>query len=183
MPKPGDARCRAGRSCGVISGPTQPEIAATTYSAIVTRLMPSTRGHADHDEQHRQIEGEGRELAALRRSRRSSRRAWRASGSDPCAGRRGRRVGCGLGTTTSWSGSMSSRSSYISHRDLLGLAEPALADQPDRRLRQVVAHDQDDQRRHRAEAERHAPDQLVVHVDDEEDRDHRRASAPRRRRT
>ncbi|MFK4533161.1 hypothetical protein ABIA00_001344 [Bradyrhizobium ottawaense] len=56
-------------------------------------------------------------------------------------------------------------------RDPLGLAIAPLLHQPHRRLRHVVAHQKDDQRRHRAEAERHAPQHLVLHVDQEEDHD------------
>ncbi len=56
-------------------------------------------------------------------------------------------------------------------RDLLGLAITPLLHQPHRRLRHVVAHDQDDQRRHRTEAERHAPQHLVLDVEQQEDHD------------
>ena len=130
------------------------------------------RRDPDHHEQHRQIEGESREFGALARSRRSSRTAWRASGLGPAGRRRGRRPGeasaprrprraaCRAGRRTS-------------PGDLLGLAEAALADEPHGGLRQVVTHDEDHQRRHGAESERHAPHQFVVHVENEEHGDDR----------
>ena len=59
-------------------------------------------------------------------------------------------------------------------RDALGLSEASPLHQPDRGFRHVMAHDQDDQGRKRAQSERHAPDGLVIEVENEEDRDHRK---------
>ena len=129
---------------GVSSGPTQPDTAAKREQRHGDEVVAEQRGDADHREQHRQIEREGREFAAPGRSRRSSHRAWRASGSGPCADRRGRPPVAAFGTTTSWSGSMSRLSLYICCATCLGLAEAALLHQPHRGLRHVMAHEQDD---------------------------------------
>ena len=126
--------------------------------------------HADHHEQHRQIECEGRELAALRetgdpavdRGAPADRVLPEVGDEGTCADLRHLHVLVRQHVEI-----------VVEHlaRDLLGLAVTSLLHQPHRRLRHVVTHDQDDQRRHRAETERHAPQHLVLHVDQQEDHD------------
>jgi hypothetical protein len=108
------------------------------------------RRHADHHEQHRQIEGEGREFGALGEA--GDPAVERGTPADrilPDVGQEGGRAG--LHNLDIQAGSVSSESPYIFFGDLLGLAEAALANEPHRRFRQVVTHDEDHQRRYGAD--------------------------------
>lgn len=169
MPKPAMAIPRW-PIFGVRSGPTHPDSAAKEKKGHRHQIDAEHARHADHHEQHRQVEREGREFAALREAgdpavdRRAPADRVLLEVGEECAGRDLRHLDVAIRQHVEI---------VVEHlaRDLLGLAVAALLHQPHRRLRHVVAHDQDDQRRHRAETQRHAPQHLVVHVGQEEDHD------------
>ncbi len=130
------------------------------------------RRDADHHEQHGQIEGEGREFAALGEA--GDPAVERGPPADrvlPDVGQEG--GGARLRNLDVPIGQHVERVAVHFSRDFLSLMETALSNEPHGGLWQVMAENEDHQRRHGAEPERQAPDQFVIHVDGEENGDDR----------